>query len=41
MELRQTIAGLLILYAATLLFLSQVLPVRHTALPPVHAAAVE
>lgn len=41
MEARQTIAGVLILYALTLLLLSQVLPVRHTALPPVHAAAMD
>jgi hypothetical protein len=39
MQARQTAMGVLILYALTLLFLSQVLPVRHTALPPVHAAA--
>ena len=41
MEGRQTFVGVLILYALTLLLLSQVLPVRDTALPPVHAAAVE
>ena len=41
MEARQTIVGVVILYALTLLLLSQVLPVLHTALPPVHAAAVD
>jgi hypothetical protein len=41
MEVRRSVAGVLILYALTLLFLSQVLPVRRTPLPPVHAAAAE
>jgi hypothetical protein len=41
METRQTIAGVLILYALTLLLLSLVLPTRHSPSSPVHAAAVE
>ena len=41
MDARRTLTGLMILYALTLLFLSQVLPVRLTPLPPVHAAAVD